>query len=99
MSADGTWDQVLARLLAAADAGGAIDWATSVDSTIARAHQHATNLTRHTGAGSNYTNLLTEPPDHAVGRSRGGLSTKGRRRRTSPGRAGRPRPGQRRPDL
>ena len=28
------------------------------------------------GAGSNYTNLLVEPPDHGVGRSRGGLSTK-----------------------
>lgn len=25
---------------------------------------------------SNYTNLLLEPPDHAIGRSRGGLSTK-----------------------
>ncbi|WP_257017629.1 MULTISPECIES: transposase [unclassified Rhodococcus (in: high G+C Gram-positive bacteria)] len=28
------------------------------------------------GAGSNYTNLREEPPDHAIGRSRGGLSTK-----------------------
>ncbi|ANY05563.1 transposase (plasmid) [Pseudonocardia sp. HH130630-07] len=28
------------------------------------------------GAGSNYTNLLAEPADHALGRSRGGLSTK-----------------------
>ena len=28
------------------------------------------------GAGSNYTNPGVEPPDHAVGRSRGGLSTK-----------------------
>ena len=28
------------------------------------------------GAGSNYTNPAVEPPDHAVGRSRGGLSTK-----------------------
>ncbi|GAA3800927.1 hypothetical protein GCM10022241_24930 [Micrococcus endophyticus] len=26
-----------------------IDWSVSVDSTIARAHQHATNITRHTG--------------------------------------------------
>jgi transposase len=48
----------------------------SVDSTIARAHQHATNATRHRGAGSNYTNPLAEPPDHAIGRSCGGLSTK-----------------------
>lgn len=28
------------------------------------------------GAWSNYTNLLIEPADHAIGRSRGGLSTK-----------------------
>jgi putative transposase len=45
----GTWDLALDRLLAAADAAGQIDWSVSVDSTIARAHQHATNLTRHTG--------------------------------------------------
>ncbi|MGW9716297.1 transposase [Micrococcus aloeverae] len=45
----GTWDTVLATLTAAADAEGLIDWSVSVDSTIARAHQHATNITRHTG--------------------------------------------------
>ena len=49
MSAEGTWDVVLARLLAAADEAGIIDWAVAVDSTIARAHQHATNITRDTG--------------------------------------------------
>jgi transposase len=75
MSADGTWDAVLARLLAAAEDGGIIDWAVAVDSTIARA-QHATNISRHTGAGSNYKNLAVEPPDHGIGRSRGGLASK-----------------------
>jgi putative transposase len=49
MAADGTWDGVLAALTAAADAAGLVDWSLSVDSTIARAHQHATNVTRHTG--------------------------------------------------
>jgi transposase len=49
MSAQGTWDAVLARLLAAAEEAGIIDWAVAVDSTIARAHQHATNITRDTG--------------------------------------------------
>lgn len=49
LTAEGTWDLVLQRLLADADARGLIDWSVSVDSTIARAHQHATNLTRHTG--------------------------------------------------
>ena len=43
---DGTWDRVLAQLLADADAVGEIDWNVSVDATIARAHQHATNTTR-----------------------------------------------------
>ncbi|PND57692.1 IS5/IS1182 family transposase [Mycobacterium sp. ENV421] len=76
MSAEGTWDLILARLLATADKAEIIDWSVSVDSTIARAHQHATNITRDTGAGSNYTNLASEPPDHAIGRSRGGLTSK-----------------------
>ncbi|KEF97305.1 hypothetical protein K883_02709 [Mycobacterium sp. TKK-01-0059] len=49
LSEDGTWDVVLARLLTAAQEAGIIDWAVAVDSTIARAHQHATNVTRHTG--------------------------------------------------
>lgn len=49
MAAEGTWDQVLATLTGAAEAAGLIDWSLSVDSTIARTHQHATNTTRHTG--------------------------------------------------
>ena len=43
---NGTWDTVLARLLAQADADGKIEWTVSVDATINRAHQHATNTTR-----------------------------------------------------
>ena len=43
---DGTWDRALQLLLSEADAVGAIDWDVSVDATIARAHQHATNTTR-----------------------------------------------------
>jgi len=43
---DGTWDTVLAALLARADAAGKIEWTVSVDATINRAHQHATNTTR-----------------------------------------------------
>jgi transposase len=45
-SADGTWDRIHARLVAEADAAGAVDWTVSVDSTINRAHQHATSLGR-----------------------------------------------------
>jgi transposase len=38
---DGTWRQVLTGLQATADAAGLITWDVSVDSTVARAHQHA----------------------------------------------------------
>lgn len=48
-SQEGTWDKIHAALLAEADAVGGIDWAVSVDSTINRAHQHATTLPRNTG--------------------------------------------------
>ena len=48
-SLDGTWDKIHARLLAEADATGELDWTVSIDSTINRAHQHATTLPRDTG--------------------------------------------------
>ena len=48
-SIDGTWDRIHAGLLAEADAAGEVDWTLAVDSTINRAHQHATNLPRAEG--------------------------------------------------
>jgi transposase len=38
---NGTWMVILAGLQARADAAGLITWDVSVDSTVARAHQHA----------------------------------------------------------
>jgi transposase len=38
---DGAWQQLLTALQALQDAAGRITWDVSVDSTIARAHQHA----------------------------------------------------------
>ncbi len=38
---DGTWERILTQLQAQADAEGLITWDVSVDSTVARAHQHA----------------------------------------------------------
>ena len=38
---DGIWARILTGLQALADAAGLITWDVSVDSTIARAHQHA----------------------------------------------------------
>ncbi|WP_375803486.1 IS5 family transposase [Streptomyces sp. A012304] len=67
---DGTWERILTAVLAAADADTDIGWTVSVDSTVCRAHQHA--------AGARKKGLpAAEPDDHALGRSRGGLSTKG----------------------
>jgi transposase len=43
--------------------------------SLARTSMRPTSLESQ-GAGSNYKNPLIEPPDHALGRSRGGLSTK-----------------------
>jgi transposase len=45
-SADGTWDKIHTRLLTEADAAGDLDWRVAVDSTVNRAHQHATNVSR-----------------------------------------------------
>ena len=49
-SKDGTWDQILAALLVKADDAGHVDWQMSIDSTIARAHQHGSNMTREVAA-------------------------------------------------
>ncbi|WP_370531640.1 IS5 family transposase [Streptomyces hydrogenans] len=66
---EGTWERILAALLAAADGADDIGWTVSVDSTVCRAHQHA--------AGARKKGIdRAEPDDHALGRSRGGLSTK-----------------------
>ncbi|MEV4188940.1 IS5 family transposase [Streptosporangium canum] len=66
---DGTWERVFITFVAQADADEDLTWAVSVDSTIVRAHQHAAGA-RKKGA------LAHEPGDHAIGRSRGGLTTK-----------------------
>ncbi|MEV4049346.1 IS5 family transposase [Streptomyces sp. NPDC049744] len=67
---DGTWARILAAVLATADADDDVEWTVSVDSTICRAHQHAA------GAVKRGLRDGSEPDDHALGRSRGGLSTK-----------------------
>jgi transposase len=43
---DGTWARILAALQGDADARGLITWDVSVDSTIARAHQHAAGASK-----------------------------------------------------
>nr|WP_051716308.1 hypothetical protein [Streptomyces bikiniensis] len=39
---DGTWERIFAALLTVADGLDDIGWTVSVDSTVCRAHQHAT---------------------------------------------------------
>jgi transposase len=76
MAIDGAWDRALAKLTAAADAAGLVDWSLSVDSTIARAHQHATNTTRHRGLDRITRIRSSSRPITASAGPRGGLSTK-----------------------
>lgn len=70
----GIWPLVWAKLMAFAEAGGLIGWSVSVDSTVVRAHQHAAGARRDGGA--QVEPPAGEPPDHGLGRSRGGLTTK-----------------------
>src|SRR5205085_11451060 len=71
---DGTWARILTGLQGQADVLGLITWDVSVDSTIARAHQHAAGARKRPdlqleppgGVGGD------EPDDHAMGRSRCG---------------------------
>jgi transposase len=43
---DGTWDRILAHVQTRSDAVGAIVWEVSLDSSTARAHQHASGARR-----------------------------------------------------
>ncbi|MFE3784663.1 IS5 family transposase [Amycolatopsis sp. NPDC059090] len=74
----GVWALILAGLQTRADAAGLITWEVSADSTINRAQQHAAGARIEGdrqkeppgGVGE------PEPADHALGRSRGGFTTK-----------------------
>ncbi|WP_376706505.1 IS5 family transposase [Actinophytocola algeriensis] len=74
---NGTWRRVMTALQALADAGGRITWDVSVDSTVVRAHHHAAGA-RKKGICKRSPRAVSgrNPADHALGRSRGGLSTK-----------------------
>ena len=43
---DGTWERLLADVQMKSDAVGEVEWVVSVDSTVARAHQHAAGARR-----------------------------------------------------
>ncbi|ROR38166.1 transposase [Kitasatospora cineracea] len=64
----GTWGRVFTALLAQTEAEGDLDWVVSVDSTIVRAPERGRCPSK--GAPAD------EPAHHAIGHSRGGLTTK-----------------------
>ncbi|GIF13623.1 hypothetical protein Ate01nite_36550 [Actinoplanes teichomyceticus] len=74
---DRTWARILTALQAAADASGRIVWDVSIDSTMARAHQHAAGARRRGDLQAEPPGgVAVKPADHALGRSRGALTTK-----------------------
>ncbi len=69
----GVWTRILAQLQARADAAGLITWDVSVDSTIARAHQHAAGARKrgmprrnHPAESGNQSRLMTRWGGHGV---------------------------------
>jgi transposase len=67
---DRTWDRLLGALHAGLDASSKIDWELfAIDGTSVRASRSAARAGGKTGTAA-------EPPDHALGRSRGGFGTK-----------------------
>ncbi|MCT2591502.1 IS5 family transposase [Streptomyces sp. N2-109] len=77
-SADGTWENVLRAVQTDADAEERIDWSmVGIDSTTCRAHQHAAGARRRPPRIPRKRVLPAQHrPDEALGRSRGGLTTK-----------------------
>ncbi|WP_408638888.1 IS5 family transposase [Nocardia gipuzkoensis] len=79
-SRNGTLALLVARVRVVAEAVAELDREVSVDSTIVRAHQHAAGARRgrvvHTGGDRVLPEAGDEPADHAIGRSRGGPTTK-----------------------
>jgi transposase len=70
----GVWAAILTGLQARGAEAGLIDWVVAVDSTITRAHAHAAGARRHPEQQASPPH--GEPASHALGRSRGGFSTK-----------------------
>lgn len=66
---NGTWGRLFTALVAQADADEDLHWVISFDSAVVRAHQHVAGA-RKTG----HQQLSLQ--DHAIGRSRGGLTPK-----------------------
>ncbi|WP_435844569.1 IS5 family transposase [Streptomyces hygroscopicus] len=87
-SADGTWERLLQHVQAVTDSKGNTDWDINIDSTSIRAHQHSVGAPttppacRAPNASKGGTQTSSDEASvggaqhEALGRSRGGLSTK-----------------------
>ncbi|MFJ1547260.1 IS5 family transposase [Streptomyces sp. NPDC088246] len=75
---DGTWQRIFAELQAQAqaDAKKLITWDLNIDSTVCRAHQHAAGARKKGTFRRSLPAVSPSSPDHGLGRSRGGLTTK-----------------------
>ncbi|MFD3456993.1 IS5 family transposase [Streptomyces sp. NPDC058691] len=74
---DGTWARLLEHVQVRDDAVGTVQWTVSVDSTINRAHQHAAGARKKgTQNGDELADPQRSAARQALGRSRGGLTTK-----------------------
>ncbi|MFE0874443.1 IS5 family transposase [Streptomyces smyrnaeus] len=75
--ADGTWARLLEQVQVHDDSVGAVEWTVSVDSTVSRAHQHAAGARKKgAAAGDELEDPARAAARQALGRSRGGLTTK-----------------------
>ncbi|WUT15950.1 IS5 family transposase [Streptomyces virginiae] len=75
--ADGTWSKLLEHVQVRNDEVGQVEWTVSVDSTVNRAHQHAAGARKKGAAdGDELEDPGRSQARQALGRSRGGLTTK-----------------------
>ncbi|MFG3285548.1 IS5 family transposase [Streptomyces sp. NPDC048111] len=75
--ADGTWAKLLEQVQVRDDAVGRVEWTVAVDSTVNRAHQHASGARKKGSPGGDELDDPGRSQAHqALGRSRGGLTTK-----------------------
>ncbi|WP_370460891.1 IS5 family transposase [Pseudonocardia sp. EV170527-09] len=74
-TADGTWERILDQVIVKDDAVGNVEWTFSIDSSSVRAHQHSAGA-RKKGAAPPSGSRTFAVEGEALGRSRGGLTSK-----------------------
>jgi len=62
---EGLWDRLLTRVQTKSDAVGEVVWEVSIDSSTARAHQHASGARRRRSRADEKKGSLTPPTRHS----------------------------------